>query len=489
MRGFCRLICIFLLMLILAVPALGETRALLVACSDFVTQPDLGSAISGNLHMIGSALLGADPALSGLSIEDGTIGTPDALEAAITDAFLEANEEDLSILYLCTHGMLSADDDQAYLLLGNGETESPLSSTALYEMVSVISGEKLLILDACFSGGLIGRGEPAGYRLPGTRQTPAPFESPFAADSSIHVVTSASGSESSWYYDSEGLQTGAVSYFASALSSGLGLYGKIEADINGDGAVSLAELLSHLSAAVPSSSSQLLSSQPDMVFLPTARGAMLSRPLCGFSYGGTLLAADDPTLDFSFTVSRETSVQYRLIEYENGAWNWAQAQTFMDGDAPLSAGRHTRSLTLPTVTAQDSGYLMLQVFSVSDSGLLLCSEHLIAVAPALDAPQMILFAANEFLFAGRGELPIRASIGAPAEITVTVYNEEGSLIRRLSSGRITSPSDDHALYLYWDGRDANGQIVPEGHYTLTAESVSGWKRIKAQTDVFVSSGG
>lgn len=98
------------------------------------------------------------------------------------------------------------------------------------------------------------------------------METPFLADSSIHVLTSASGFESSWYYDSEGLTTGAVSYFASALSSGLGLYGKPEADMNNNGEVTLEELRRYLSAAVPSSSVQLLSAQANTLTLPVATG-------------------------------------------------------------------------------------------------------------------------------------------------------------------------------------------------------------------------
>ncbi len=493
MRRFFQIALALFALLTLAVPALGETRALLIACSDFISQPDLGSAISGNLHMIGSALLGADPALSGLSIEDGTIGNVDELRAAIDHAFGHADEKDLSILYLCTHGVLSsADDEEIYLLLGNGKEESPLSGNMLCAMLSPIGGEKLLILDACHSGALIHRGMPEQVLLPGTQMAAQMHASPFLADTSIHVLTSASGSESSWYYDSEHLQSGAVSYFASALSSALGLYGTAEADLSGDGFVSLAELERHLNATVPSSSCQLLSSQADSVLLPTAQGAMLSRPLSGFSYGASLLTAEDPTLHFSFTVTSETAVQYRLVEYENGAWNWAKAQTFMDEgeDAQrLSAGRHQRSLTLPTVKNTDSGYLMLQVFSVSDDELILCSERLIGVQPEMNAPTLSIHAPTRFTGAGVSELPIDVSLGAPAEITVSIYDAQGGLIHRLASSRLTRPSKSHALHLYWDGRDAQGSLVPDGTYTLRAETRVGFARVKATAQVTVSSGG
>ena len=326
MRRIRRLAILLVLLVLLPASSLAATRALLVACSSFLSQPELGNAVSGNLQMIGSALLGAHPRLASLSIEDGTVGTPQALGTAISDAFSAAAEDDLSILYLCTHGVLSSDDQAVYLLLGDGQTESMLTGGELYDMVAGIQGEKLLIIDACYSGALIGRTMEAGEQLGRSSSAAAPFLS----DPSVHVLTSAEGYESSWYYDGEGLSTGAVSYFASALSSGLGLYGALEADLNGDGRVTLSELHSHLNVAVPSSSSQLLSTSADAIALPTARGAMLTRPLMGFSYGELLLTADDPTLEFSFTVTRETGVQYRIVDFDAGSWNWAEAKVFLD---------------------------------------------------------------------------------------------------------------------------------------------------------------
>ena len=480
-----------LLLLSLSSPALADTRALLVACSDFVSQMDLGAAISGNLHMIGSAFLSAGVGLGSLSIEDGTIGTQEALSAALQDAFAEAAEDDLSILYLCTHGILSsADDDQVYLLLGDGQTETPLGAQDLYDLIKDVQGEKLLILDACYSGALIGRGMPQQGRLPGSRRTAPAFFSPFLADSSVHVLTSASGNESSWYYDSEGLSSGAVSYFASALSSGLGLYGAPEADLSGDGLVTLSELHRYLSIAVPSSSSQLLSTRADSLLLPVARGAMLSRPLMGFSYGTSLLSADNPSLDFSFTVTRDaSSVQYRLVDYADGSWDWNNARTFLDGgddgDSALSAGRKQRTLSLSGLMPEEGGYLMLQVFSIVEEEVLLCSERLIAVQPQLEDAQLSLNCRGSLRRPGYEELPIDIRLGVPAELTVSVFDAEGVLIRRLLSSQLTRPSADGVTHVYWDGRDADGEAVAPGEYTIAAETRVGAARLKATVQTTV----
>lgn len=479
------------LLLSLSLPALADTRALLVACSDFVSQMDLGAEISGNLHMIGSAFISAGVGLGSLSIEDGTIGTQEALSAALHRSFGEAAEGDLSILYLCTHGILSsADDGQVYLLLGDGETETPMGAQDLYDLVSGIQGEKLLIVDACYSGALIGRGMPQQGLLPGSRpEAPASF-TPFLADSTMHVLTSASGSESSWYYDSEGLSTGAVSYFASALSSGLGLYGAPEADLSGDGLVTLSELHRYLSVAVPSSSSQLLSTRADSLQLPVARGAMLSRPLMSFSYGASLLTTDDPSLDFSFTVTRDdASVQYRLVDYADGAWDWDNAHTFLDegddGNDVLSAGRKQRTLSLSGLMPEEGGYLMLQVFSIVEEDMLLCSERLIAVQPQLEHPELSLLCRGTLRQPGLEELPIDVMLDIPSELTVSVFNAEGVLVRRLLSSQLTRPSASGVTHLYWDGRDADGEPVPPGEYTIAAETRVGAARLKATAQAIV----
>lgn len=489
------LLSLALVCLLSCAPALaqGSTRALLVACSEFVSQVDLGKASSGNLHMIASALISAGISPHDLSIEDGTIGTESALDHAIKHSFSESCETDLSILYLCTHGILSsADDGEVYLLLGDGETETPVSAGQLYAMIQGIQGEKLLIIDACHSGALIGRGIPQVTfpSSPFSINQEAPlYLSPFLADSSVHVLTSSSGSESSWYYDSEHLASGAVSYFASAIASGLGLYGIPEADLNGDGSITLAELHHYLGTAVPSSTSQLLSSRAQSLSLPIAQSSTLSRPLSGFSYGRSLLTANSPTLDFSFTVTRDTAVQYRLVEYLDGVWDWENAQTFMDesenDSAQLTAGRRQRSLTL-NLSPEESGYLMLQVFSVANDSLILCSERLIAVQP-IDSDSVLHIACDSTLnHSDRQEITIAISSGVPMEATVSILDSENRLVRRLAASQMTHPAPENTMLLYWDGLSESGQPVPSGQYTITAEARIGGVRQKAAQAITVS---
>ena len=475
-----RLLAAALLALCLLLPsaAMADTRALLVACSDFLTQPELGSAVSGNLQMIASALVGASPRLAALSVEDGTIGSREALASAVSSAFDGADDGDLSLLYLCTHGVISSSDDGGcYLLLGDGEQETLLGAEDLEAMLASVPGEKLLVIDACHSGALLGR-------------TPGAI-SGLSGDPSIHILTSASDQESAWYYDSEALLSGAQSYFASAFASGLGLYESPEADANGDGQVSLAEKHRYLTIAVPSASAQLLSRNADSLILPSASRPMLSRPLTGFSYGASLILTDDPVFEFSFTAERETAVQYRLVEYTAGGWDWAGAQIFLDGgdggSGLITPGRKHRALTLDAVAANDSGYLMLQVFSLTEGRLQLCSERLIAVQPAQCGAGLTLQAIAQPL--PTGEILLCVDTPVPAEITVSIRDGEGHLIRRLCASSLTRPSADGQTKLYWDGLDSAGHpIDPAAHpgLTATAEAIIGGERRKAVCPIALS---
>ena len=132
----------------------------------------------------------------------------------------------------------------------------------------------------------------------------------------------------------------------------------------------------------------------------------------------------------------------------------------------------------------EGGFLMLQVFSVYENEILLCSERLIAMQPAEAAGDLKLLCRDEMQDQGMRELPIAVKLGVPAELTVSVYSAEGKLIRRLASSQLTRPSADNLTRLYWDGRDMHGHPVAEGRYTVTAETRIGAKRLKATAEVY-----
>ena len=86
---------------------------------------------------------------------------------------------------------------------------------------------------------------------------------------------------------------------------------------------------------------------------------------------------------------------------------------------------------------------------------------------------------------GASELPIDIHLSIPAELTVSVYTEAGSLVRRLCASRLTRPTPDQITRIFWDGRDADGHMAPQGRYTIAAEAILGGARVKAASNVVI----
>ncbi len=71
-------------------------------------------------------------------------------------------------------------------------------------------------------------------------------------------------------------------------------------------------------------------------------------------------------------------------------------------------------------------------------------------------------------------------LAAPAEVTLTMYDMHGGVVRRLEMGHQAAgmyQSRSHALY--WDGRNERGESVASGlyFYTLRAGDFTGTRKM------------
>lgn len=73
--------------------------------------------------------------------------------SAISDAFLEADDDDVSLLYYSGHGV--SDEKTAPLGSLLGADEIAITSKELQTAMQRIGGKKIMITDACNSGGLL----------------------------------------------------------------------------------------------------------------------------------------------------------------------------------------------------------------------------------------------------------------------------------------------------------------------------------------------
>ena len=72
------------------------------------------------------------------------------------------------------------------------------------------------------------------------------------------------------------------------------------------------------------------------------------------------------------------------------------------------------------------------------------------------------------------------SVGKSAEVTLTIYDINGQLVRRLAVGhQAAGMYQSRSRAAYWDGRNQVGELVASGlyFYTLTAGEFTATRRM------------
>lgn len=161
----------------------------------------------------------------------------------IAATFSGATEEDISLFYYSGHGNLSNDPETNGALVGI-EYNQLVTAAQLRSALDSIPGRKIVIIDACYSGALIGRStmlraKSASEENTGGQEAPAisfmtAFTKPRLRGRSLavqpyYVMVSSTGAEISWENNSGGFFTGA---FTESRSMG---------DANSDGIVTMLE--------------------------------------------------------------------------------------------------------------------------------------------------------------------------------------------------------------------------------------------------------
>ena len=214
--------------------ASGRTnRALLIGCDRFLSQPDTTPSSANNVRQMEAAFSSGAMDMDVLLTQPEGLASTGDLAAMILDAFSRADSDDVSYFYLSTHGIWEEgmSSGSMTLLLSDGERESAVSAYMLRTMFDQIQGKKVLIIDACRSGAMLGKG--VQERLTNV----------FAGEDYM-VVCSSGGAEESWFWsgDIDGEELTGAGYFSEALVRAISAKGGYGADDNRDGAVTLTEL-------------------------------------------------------------------------------------------------------------------------------------------------------------------------------------------------------------------------------------------------------
>lgn len=451
-------------------PAVGGTgaegpalRALLISSDRFVTMPETTPSSYNNVVKLRRALL--EDARGYQAIRAAVNRALDAggFAALAQEALGDAREGDISLVYFSSHGLLTPQEGRLNfaLLLSDGEHEATLDIRAIYEGLKDIKGIKVLILDACYSGAAIHKGD----------ETLA-VASLFAGDE-FKVLTSAGAREPSILWtDPRGVLSGG-SYFAQAMVQGLGAEGNFAADANRDGVVTLEELLSHQRLYYGASSPQLYpEGDPLPLFVYEARQAAGKvGVITGLSLHNPLLGPEDEEIRFSYTLNQPARVAYQLVYQREGSWRFDLPQSIAQpGDAAglVASGRKEAALRLTESGAPLSGYLLMLLITVEEDRAFPQALPVLAVRSDVQDPRLMVSASPSFMPVRGEEAAFFIRHDGPLALTAVIRDEAGNFIATLLAGKPTRPLHlvPEGTVAYWSGLTHSGESAAPGEYVL-----------------------
>lgn len=446
--------------------AQAENRALIISADHFLSAKSTAPSNASNAKAMAEVFAGSLSPFALIRTESDTIGTLDALNNVIWQTFHQANDSDVSYLYLSTHGFMQ---EEAVLLLSDGNEEELLNATSLASMLSTIKGQKVIIIDACHSGAFIAKGSS---NLSNTH--------PFVG-TDYKVLTSSGADEKSWLwrtYDDDPNRAGS-GYFTDMLSMGLSPRGRFGADLNNDGEISLLECYQYVLDSHGASTPRIYPEKDPFVLLRYDRekSVLSDYPLGQITFESSLLNIASPLLHFEFTAYRPTRVAYRIVHITN-RWHFNRAPLLYDnlekntyyGDSPgaLSPGRKARSITFLPDSDDTHGYALLQLLTIENQTPIVHHSHVLAVPRMGGDPSLSVKTLPSFIPSAHEEMPIHISHNSPLDYSANVYDENHTLVARLASHKATRPEQLLAdgSTLFWNGYRKDGTLATCGNYYI-----------------------
>lgn len=454
-------------------------RALLVACDDFISQPDTAPSSYNNVIALRRALLYDTRGYSRIRVSLNEALDKDSFAQLAASAFAGAGDLDISLFYLSTHGLQSADKTDFIALMSDGEQESHLHIRDIYEGLKIIPGVKVIILDACFSGAAINK----GMDIPLVRSI---FTGP-----DFKVLTSAGAQEPSFLWtDGAGTVQGG-SFFSHALTEGISAEGRYAADSNQDGLITLQELYTHQLLAYGASTPQVYPQQDDFVVFAyrTPYAVPRSRLVTRLLLESAIIREAGEPIQFSYTLNQDARLAYQLVYMDQGEWQFQNPQSIADmgrGDGIVLPGRKEISFEIAEGMQDLSGYLLLLLITVFEDRSRPLACVLTSVQTQQNDPQLRVDSAPGFT-PGTGEEAafVLRHTGA-VEYTARVLNEEGKTVSYLQLNQMSRPLhlQDEGSTLFWDGKTSAGAQAPAGKYRLQATAYAGGQKYETFGDWF-----
>ena len=448
-------------------------RALLIGCDEFLSQPDTTPSAANNVRQMEKAFLGSTLAVATLITQPEGLASTGELAALILDAFSDADEDDVSYFYLSTHGLWenTLDSGTMTLLLSDGQRESSVSAATLRTMFDQLQGKKVLIIDACHAGAMLGKG--VQERLTNV------FAGP-----DYTVICSSGGAEESWFWSGDigGEQLVGAGYFSEALTRAISSQGGYGADDNRDGVITLTELkrylLDHHGASTvrtyPEQSEFPLFTYDIQQYAGYSRTSLIE----GVSFESDVITAEDPNVYFSFNVVSRVEVAYQLVYHRGGRWDFDNAKLIYDNNGNFASypmaggvlplGMTERTLTISREDATTSGYVLLQLLTIEKGTPSVASSRVLCVPPDAGDPMLSISVPILFAPEDHEEMTFSVMHDFPCELAITIEDMDGKTVRRITARQGSRPEQMEPMgsSFTWDGYKTNGELAKEDLYRV-----------------------
>ena len=474
----------------------ARARALLIGVDEFVSRPSAYPSSTNNVYAMQEMFQRAAEPLEAILLPPEPVTSSQQLTALIQAAFADAGPQDVSYLYISTHGLYDPENGiEPQLLLSDGVLEGSITAAQLEAAFDGIDGTKVLILDACNSGAFIGKGLPF-----------QPEELHFLGGD-FKVLTSSGALEESWYWNSSdgGAHQGAF-YFTQALTQALSPLFDYPADQNRDGSITLQELHQYLLLGHAASTPQVYPQKDDFVLFryDTAPSGQRNRPrapIMDVTFSGNTLSRSSRDVTIEFIAMRPVQVGYQIVYQREGKWQFDQAQIIYDeaerftvfGDqaGAVSPGRKVRTLSIGELPQDAYGYVLVQLFSVEEGKVTVHAGRVLCVLPEDTVPQVSVSVPAVFSPEDGRELCIFVGHDAPCTLSVTIVDESGKTLHRLCHKQSTRPMQmtPSGSVFYWDGILKSGEPLPDGTYQIRVQAHTEGNSVTALSEPFTMNQG
>lgn len=358
------------LILLAAAPAAasGTTRCLLIGYDRFFLMPSTAPASANNTALMEALLSDFLPEGTAVTRRVGEPATVEGFEALAAETFAGAEEEDTSLIYLSTHGLLlkGGEGSGLALLLSDGVRDEVLEPERIRRILDGIPGKKILILDACHAGAAICDGQDA--------------ESNCFRDGPYRVLVSCGAEEESWFWNAEEDAYTGTGYFTAALNAALRASDPEQIDPEGSGEVNLQEITRRLREIHGASTVYCWpeDSREPLFFLPADRKA--GSLLRGLRFGQVRREGDSLLLPIHFRAEEQVRLVYQLTPRRSGRWDFGHAVRLPDREKTglarglLSPGEKDRTIRLTEKSIGEEGVALMQIISLEGEERLPAAE-------------------------------------------------------------------------------------------------------------------